>query len=439
MSLSANYPTTPPSFFFDVVNAKKADDRLLYFGGENGTFFNSLGVLTRATRNEPRINYNPTTLACEGLMLEEQSTNSIRNSEATGATVGVVGSGGAIPTNWGTTSPAGAPGLTYEVVSIGTLNGFSYVDIKMSGTNSSGASYFPIVQFETNTAITANPTDIWSGSVYVALVGGSTAGLTALGLDIVENTSAGGYVANGPTTQFLSTITPSLTRITMTRTNSGNVSTARVALRVVSTVPDATSFDLTLRISAPQLELKNNVTTYIPTTSGALTRGTSFANLTPISQFYNQTEGTFAVEYSVFSRSNVNYARLLTIGNLSDQNSNWYIRNDINGTSTWVGHITSGTTDFESTISSPVGGPYKIASAIALNNARNAFNGNLVGSDDTSVGTPSNKNLLNFSGNPPSWAPGPPTGWEPGAGFHLRKFAYWPKRLPNTAIRNITL
>jgi hypothetical protein len=56
------------------------------------------------------------------------------------------------------------------------------------------------------------------------------------------------------------------------------------------------AIDITLRIAAPQLELGAFPTSYIPTTTAAATRSADSAVVTPISSFYNQSEGTLFAE-----------------------------------------------------------------------------------------------------------------------------------------------
>lgn len=49
------------------------------------TFINSSGVITAATNDQPRFDYDPVTLVCKGLLIEESRTNALLNSLINGA------------------------------------------------------------------------------------------------------------------------------------------------------------------------------------------------------------------------------------------------------------------------------------------------------------------------------------------------------------------
>ena len=72
----------------------------------------------------------------------------------------------------------------------------------------------------------------------------------------------------------------------------------------------------------------------------------------------------------------------------------------------------------------------KTASGIAFNNARHAFNGVLIGADDTSITLRTSQNTHLQIGS------------DKGTGIflngHIRKVAYWPKRLPNARLQAIS-
>jgi hypothetical protein len=78
-----------------------------------GTYFNSSGTLIEVATNVPRFDHalNGAPL---GLLIEPSTTNLAPNPRGEGAVAGVLGSGGALPTNWGMHSVV--TGLTTEVV-----------------------------------------------------------------------------------------------------------------------------------------------------------------------------------------------------------------------------------------------------------------------------------------------------------------------------------
>jgi len=69
-----------PSLNLQFAGNSVLDSRITFTRASTGTYFNSAGVLTSAAINEPRFDYNPTTLAPLGLLIEEQRTNLVLNS-----------------------------------------------------------------------------------------------------------------------------------------------------------------------------------------------------------------------------------------------------------------------------------------------------------------------------------------------------------------------
>jgi hypothetical protein len=232
-----------PTFSRDFAGEKTLNNgtgpAITFTRGTNATFFDANGTLRFAPHN------------------------AIRNSQAGGSTNGVIGVTGIAPTNWQTSVPTG---ITREIIGTGTLNGFSYIDIKFSGTNTSGSSSSFLVGFDTTTQIVAANGQTWTGSVYIALVGGSFSGATGPAVDLVERSVGGSYLTGTQTN--ISAATSTLARFSATRTFN-QATTERTTVQVAATVPSGNTVDLTLRIAAPQLERNATASEYIPTAGTA--------------------------------------------------------------------------------------------------------------------------------------------------------------------------
>jgi hypothetical protein len=197
----------------------------------------------------------------------------------------VAGSPGTLPTNW---SFSGTSGLTQTIVGTGTENGLSYLDLRLNGTASASSVRFST---DTNTAIAALPAQIWSNSSYFKLTAGVLPYIT---LRNVYRNSAGGAIST-PNQQF--DLTSTLTRRVFTDVGAPAL-TAFVQQEVLAILVIGTAYDFTIRIAAPQMELGAYATTFIPTTTAAVTRLADAALKTGVSSLIGQTEGTLFVEFS---------------------------------------------------------------------------------------------------------------------------------------------
>lgn len=161
------------------------------------TFINSSGVITAATNNQPRFDYDPVTLVCRGLLIEESRTNSLLSSD------------------------------TLSTQSV--------------------------------TVTAAARTLSFYGTGQVVLSGAHSATVTG----------TGAY----PTRTTL-TFTPSAGTLTLTVTGT---------------------------VQYAQLEAGAFATSYIPTTTTALTRNADVASMTGtnFSSWYNQPQGTFFTQYQL--------------------------------------------------------------------------------------------------------------------------------------------
>lgn len=173
--------------------------------------------------------------------------NMITQSSMAGAVVGVVGSGGALPTGWAWAS-VGAAAITREVVAVGP----DYIDVRMYGSNTSGGTVYPSIFLGAIiTAVVGQPI---MGSVYAQLIAGSLSENISYGTNgklTVQFVNSGAYVSN---TSASNVATSTMTRLT----SSGSRATAdhnqwRPYLVFGANNGDV-GFDFTIRLSKPQFE-----------------------------------------------------------------------------------------------------------------------------------------------------------------------------------------
>ena len=279
--------------------------------------YNFTTAPTAAAYYGPRFDYDPVTLACKGLLIEEQRTNSIRNNTMQGA---VAGTPGTLPTNW-VYEGAGLGLLSQQIVGTGVVNGINYVDLRLSGTLVA-IQGLPIA-FESRTAVPAASGQTWSFSTYLAIVGGSFTNVTTVVLRQSGRTSVGVNIENIVSPDLKSTITSSFQRFS----SSGAFANAGTAFDQPNLNIDfaAGAIDITLRIGLPQLELGAFATSVIPTTTAAVTRAADVAVIqgANFSNWYNQSEGTLYAEISSakgFATAN-NFGRLAAIQDPLNNNS----------------------------------------------------------------------------------------------------------------------
>lgn len=366
---------------------------------------------TTAVVYGPRFDYNPTTLAPLGLLIEEQRTNSIRNNTMVGA---VAGTPGTAPTNWvvsGTDS-----GITRDIVGIGVESGIAYIDVRFYGTPSAGTNR--TINFEAANGIAATSGQTWTGSAYIALVGGSLSGTTVT-FSLLETNGSSGVVNNDkaitPTAGALSGKRDSLTA---TLSGGGTVTNIQPRIRIGYTV--GTPIDITLRIGLPQLELGAFATSVIPTATAAVTRSADIASVNTLSPWYNAAEGTFFSEGSTLKTSG---AAPLLIAQVSGGSDRHQVGVYTSTAATVVGGVV------QALIGANTSPAIKVAYAYKVNDFAVSNNGGSVATD-TSGSVPSGLTYLaigkfDFGGG------------ESLSGY-IRRIAYYNRRLTDAELQVLT-
>ena len=405
-----------PSFQRDFAALKTLDHgtgpAITFTRASDATYFDANGVLQTAINNVPRFDHDPATGASRGLLIEEARTNSIRNSQA--------GGGGTLPNNW--TASSTLNNVTRTIVGVGTENGLSYLEIQYAGTPTTTSAV--TIGFDSTTQVVAANGQAWSGSAYCRLVGGSLSNSTVALLTSGRDASGNSVAAQSTNTP----ITPTSAALASQRFSSvvtfSSASVERVMSFITIAYTSGNPIDLTLRIAAPQLEQGAFPTSYIPTTSAAATRSADSAVVTPISSFYNQAEGTLFAEWNtpvgnvgivaISDNSSLNRFAILNTTSTLVPNGNVRVDNVAQCS------ITVGAAATASDI-------LKFVLAAKVDDFQ-AARGGVLGTADTSGTLPTLTHLrLGAAGSFSNLING-----------HIRKVAYYPKRLSNALLQQLT-
>jgi hypothetical protein len=377
---------TAPSFSRDFAGLKTLDHgvgpAITFTRASNATFFDANGTLQTAANDTPRFDHDPATGASRGLLIEEARTNLLLSSNN-------------FQSDW---------------VSRGSSVVTAAAGTGLDGTNSafnlSGASDTTFNGNNLDQAVAVSASTTYIFSAYVKSSGGTT-----VILRLRDSTGAG---SSSPAT----TVTSAWQRISISRTMAAGATSVRCIIG---------STDGDILIWGAQLEQAAFPTSYIPTTNAAATRAADSAVVTPISSFYNQAEGTLFAEAGVPDVAGFQYFASLDastgtrmslyIGNEAGFPTEWFVRVDFASQALLRGSVATSANAAKKII-----GVYKANDFIA------ADSGTLT-SADTSGNVPavSSLRLGAYTGSLLS----PLNG-------HIRKVAYWPKRLSNTLLQQLT-
>lgn len=409
----------------DFTNGAVSLDPLITFSrASSATYFDSAGVLQTAGSEVARAHafqdYNPSTLAPLGFLIEEQRTNSIRNNTMVGAAAGTPGT---LPTNW-LRSASPTSGISSNIVAIGTESGIDYIDIRFSGTASATFGYS--INFDSSTAVSASPSQSWTVAANVKLSAGALNG-AACQYVISEYSSAPAFLRNS----FSSTVTPtgaglSSQRISFTATTGASAASVQPTIAVNFT--NTLVYDFTLRIGLPQLELGAFATSVIKTTAAAATRLADSATITGtnFSNWYNQTAGTFIVSASS-RQSTSGPSGAITVWD-GTNNNRIYVSRAGNSSNCNVAVRTGGVAQASESFGSwPLSTSLKAGIAYAANDVIGVLAGTL-SNNDTSVTLPTVDALV-IGGD--AVATTKLNGW-------ISSLSYFRARLPNATLQSVT-
>ena len=488
MSLSANFPTTRPSLLLDFVNSGQMDPRITFSRASGATWFNSAGTLigvdassssltvgtgqqtltlaatagvdrgwivgtsvllsastvtntmtgvvvsytastqvlvvnvasvvgsgTYATWQVsnlmPRFDYNPSTLAAQGLLIEESRTNSLTYSEDL-TNAAWVGGNVTVSAN-ATTSPAGT--TTADTLIATTTNAEHTLDQSFSVTSGTTYTFTAFVK-------AAGLTDIGLRFTIGALWTGSAS--PQVRFDLTAGTAS--TVTGTPASSSITNVGNGYYRVQMSVAAIGT-GTASARLQLMSGTNNVFAGDGTsgIFVWGAQLEAGAFPTSYIPTTTTALTRAADVASVNTLSPWFNATEGTW------FADATINFAvtgfPVIVDGRVSSTDivQVGYVTENLS-----VGYVKAGNVDQAVLYNTGLTG---------VRNRRIAFG---VKTNDFAISTNGGPIVSDALGSMPTNITSISLGNAAGANVlngYLRRIAYYPRRLSNAELQSITV
>ena len=393
-------PTLSLDFLTPVL-----DGRITASGGANGTRVNSSGLIVAATT--PRFDYNPVTLACKGLLVEEARTNLVPKSSGAGISAGI-----------GST----VSGITSSVVGTGTESGLDYVDIRIAGTPALASIALDPYLFGTfpQFALSAGASN--SLSAYGRVVS-STGGPITPKLYLVWETGASAFLGLASLSLDTGAASIGKGRSSVSGTSPASTAQGRVALAAEG-MTAGVAVDVTVRIGGCQAEVGAFPTSYIPTTNAAVTRTADSLTMTGtnFSSWFNAAAFSGLAQFTVGSGVGTQ-----PIISYDDNSSNNQVRLYVSGTSLKFTVTTGGSTVADLTLGSvTAGSTYKAAFACAANDFAAVMTGGSV-QTDTSGALPTVDRARIGSDQAGNYF----DGWQ-------QSFKAYPRRLTNAQLQVLT-
>ena len=387
-SRSILYRALSTSLYLDFVSNETLDSRITFTRASSATRVNSSGLIEAVASNAPRFDYDPVTLQPKGLLIEEQRTNLLTYSEQFGNAEWTIGTGTVTANS--KTAPDGT--LTADMY---TTTGTSAQSIYQSATVTASTSYTVSFYVLLGSLLPSNFT--------IAIYNNTGASFIAADVIPMQTPTASGW-----------------TRISYTFTTPVGCTSVRVyPFRYGPAISSSTFY-----IWGAQLEAGAFPTSYIPTTTAAATRAADVALMTGanFSSWYRQDEGTLFVDGETaggtspgfvavqnaglthFTRITRSFSQAATLVNMAgvDQAA-----------------IFSGTT-FNT------GKFVNIATAYKINDFSQVLNGATAVVD--SAGSVPTVDTAQIGGG----------GYANYLNGHIRRIAYFPRRLSNAELQGIT-
>jgi len=364
----------------------------------------------------PRFDYNPATLAPRGLLIEEQRTNLLLQSQ-TFDNASWTKSVSTVTAN-AATAPDGTTTAEKSIVNNGiTLGSSTGAGLRQDITKAASNITYTFSTF-------AKAAEFNSVQIFMANLAANAAARCQFNL--AAGTAATPVISGVGFSSASATITDfgnGWYRCILTATSDADTA-MRNTIMPADTVATQGNGTSGILVWGAQLEAGAFATSYIPTVASTVTRAADIATIVApmFAPWYNQSAGTFVVEADKLSATGFGYVLLANDGT-SNQRFGMYQSN-----TAVAGFISAaGATQMEIS-SSPIvaNTPFKAAVAAIANNGNFSFNGG-IGVTDPSLAMPT-PNRLDIG----SFASGLQLNG------HLRSINYYPLRLTNAQLQGLT-
>ena len=415
MAIQSNFPALRPLLDLNFAGSRTVDPRITFSRSGTGniaSYFNEKGVMQFAPANTPRIDFDPATLECKGLLIEEQRTNLLTYSDQFNNSA-FVKTGTSITTNT-IVSPDGS--ITADKLVEDTTTDEHY--LRSTPVSCSAGTYTASVYWHSSSERNLYLRVVHTGET--TSTSQVTFNRSSLTLGAVFGNAISASAQNvGDGWWRISLVF----QITATRNVQFGVQCSiTIPVSSASYTGDGVSG---IHIWGAQLEQGSFPTSYIPTTSAQVTRAADSVSMQSNNflNWYRQEEGTFLCNY-VLGDDNTSVGVLRVTDAVNNEISMRYSSSQY----TQATITTSGAIQANLALSGfSTKGSYNRAISYSNNYFQQSINGELPSAADTSCTIPTVSQLI--------------IGREDNINFlngHIKRIAYYPKRVTDQQLQALT-
>ena len=397
LEVNADYPSIQPTLDLNFAKTKSLDPRITFYRNSLATYTDDKGIIRTVPENVPRFDHNPTTGESLGLLIEESRTNLHLHSENLSA--------------WSIETGATVTSNAYI-----SPDGTQTADA-LNGTMDGSSAYL---------ITTLSNATIYTFSVFLKYI----SGVTNIEIQIGDTPFSRSYTTFNVQTGTLVSNTGGAATVNSIE-NYGN-GWYRYSITRTTTAAGGAFMDINHRTTTPstiavwgvQVESGAFPTSYIPTSGSTVTRSADVCYMdgTNFSSWYNQSEG------SIFASLKSNP------GNRSANNVSVFGITPVSGP--WTGNLIGQNTDSNGTWYSYDSSFSGLIQTSNLSSSVNKFSWGLTSGSSSSVVV---DGTIKSSFN---WGSVTRTSvflsYDFSGSMRWNRILYYPKRLTNTQLQNLT-